>query len=227
LLHRTFQEIQRRRVQTLILDIRGNGGGTNSHVTDLYEYLAARPFLHIREAEIKATAVPYLLENADAVSLDTARFQRASAGTYDVRYRYPGATVRSPRLAFAGKVLLLTDGGTVSAGSELASLAYSQDRATLIGEETGGGYTGATGGLFLDLRLPASRLRLRIPTIRIRLGVDEQKVPHGHGVPPDFPVASSKTEFPKGPDPAMDLAFALVSKQFVRSSTPPRTVKER
>jgi C-terminal processing protease CtpA/Prc len=145
-----------------------------------------------------------------------------SKGKQVVNHLYAGTSTKMPvnKNLFRGDVVLLTSGKTTSAASEFAAIAHHLKRAKIVGEETGGCYYGATGGNFLLLTLPATRLEVRIPTIRIFTAVDEDLVhqPAGRGTFPDHYVVPAINNFLKGED--VQLKFAL---NLFNSQTKPRT----
>lgn len=79
---------------------------------------------------------------------------------------------------------ILTSGYTSSAASEFVAIAKYNKRAIIVGEETGGCYYGATGGNYINLILPGSKLEVRIPTIRIFTAVTDDFIrqPKGRGM---------------------------------------------
>ncbi len=191
-LHSIFKAIDERHVNNLIIDVRDNGGGNNGNVTDLYAYLASAPFKHLQRSEMVADHFTYINHVENPREFQQLHKVKNSEGTFQVDYRYPGTKVREPvkDYPFKGNVIVLANGGTVSAASEFVALVKSYKRATIIGEETAGSYYGATGGNYLLLLLPASKIKVRIPTIRIFTAVDVDTIsqPVGRGVLPDFTV---------------------------------------
>ena len=66
------------------------------------------------------------------------------------------------RQPFLGRLIVLIDGGSFSTTADVAAHLRSWRRATLVGEETGGGYEGNTSGLNALVVLPHSRLRFNV-----------------------------------------------------------------
>src|SRR5690606_12156679 len=82
-------------------------------------------------------------------------------------------------------VYLLFDGGTFSTASEFASIIFSNDRAVIVGEETGGGYYGKCSLGTPMLTLPNSKLRILVPLGKYELAVNRE-AKFGHGVFPQY-----------------------------------------
>lgn len=217
-LQNTFKELKIRNVRHLIIDLRNNGGGTNSNVADLFAYLTDKPFKHLEYAEMIAQKFTWLKYAENPSDFDNLRGVKTNAGTFLVNYRYPGTNFRSPvkEYGFNGDVYLLANGGTVSAASEFVAIAKFHKRAVVIGEETGGGYYGGTGGLYLKLILPTSKIKVRIPTIRIFTavsGTDTTKQPAGRGVIPDYQVEPTIRQWLKSDDAELNVALELITKK--------------
>ncbi len=212
-----FKALDNRHANNLIVDVRDNGGGNNGNVTDLYAYLASAPFKHIQRSEMVADHFTYINYVANPREFQTLRKVKNSGGTFQVDYRYPGAKVREPvkDYPFKGNLIVLANGGTVSAASEFVALAKYHKRATIIGEETGGCYYGATGGNYLLLVLPASKIKVRIPTIRIFTAVDVDTIsqPVGRGVLPDFTVVHDIKSRMNNNDTVLKFAINYITKQ--------------
>ena len=137
----------------------------------------------------------------------------ASDSSYEI-VQYPGRRLHEPIATnhFNGKLIVLVNGATISAASEFVALVHGSKQGTVIGEETGGCYYGSTGGSYLTLVLPNSRLRARIPTIRIFTAVPEDftQQPHGRGVLPDYPVSYSIGDLLTGRDRVMERALDIL-----------------
>ena len=148
-------------MQILIIDVRGNGGGNNQNITELFSYVAERPFRHLKKTERLAKTITYEQHIKNRAALAQLQGTRTATGTYSMNYLYAGASVRKPvnEHGFRGKLMVLANGGTVSAASEFAALAHGYKRALVVGEETGGCYYGASGGRYLTLVLPTASYR--------------------------------------------------------------------
>lgn len=195
-LEAVFNMIKKLKIKSLIIDLRKNGGGNNTNVKNMYAYLTDKAFLHLKKTQMTTQHFSFLnyAENPD--DFKNLRGSKVGERDYEVNYRYPGTSVTQPKINhFSGKVFILTSGATVSAASELVILARYHKRAIIIGEETGGCYYGATGGNYLRLILPYSKLRISIPTIRIYPAVNEDYSfqPFGHGVLPHIKTAVEDT----------------------------------
>ena len=204
-----FTQVHDRKISRLIIDLRNNGGGNNVNVSELYSYFADKPFYHLRKTEVSRQQLSHRNHIINITEYDNLRARLASDSSYEI-VQYPGRRLREPISAnrFDGKLIVLVNGATISAASEFVALVHGNKQGTIIGEETGGCYYGSTGGSYLTLLLPNSRLRARIPTIRIFIAVPEdfKQQPHGRGALPHYPVSYSIADVLTRRDRVMEMA---------------------
>ena len=210
-----FAQVNNRKINRLIIDLRNNGGGNNENVSELYSYFANSPFYHLRKTEVSIQPLSYRNHIINISEYDNLRSRLARDSSFEI-FQYPGRRLREPIGAnhFNGKLIVLVNGATVSAASEFAALAKGNKRGIVVGEETGGCYYGSTGGSYLNLVLPNSPLRARIPTIRIFTAVPEdlKQQPQGRGVLPDYPVSYSIEDLLTGRDRVMEMALDILHR---------------
>ena len=215
-----FRTINQRNIRTLIIDVRDNGGGNNQNVTELFSYVAARPFRHLKKTERLAKPITYGPHIKNQAAFAQLKGTRTAAGTYAMDYLYAGTSTRKPvnEYGFRGTLLVLANGGTASAASEFVALAHGYKRALVVGEETGGCYYGASGGRYLTLVLPNSQLQVRIPVIRIFTDVPEdyKRQPQGRGVLPDYAVRPTIIDRLAHEDPQFETALRLTNSTLLR-----------
>jgi hypothetical protein len=166
-LEKTFRKIKQDRIQKLIIDLRDNGGGSDQYGVMLYSYLTNKPFRY------------YLYQEKNKKKL---------SGRPGLGQQRPAA------IYYSGDLWILTSGQTFSAGAEFCSVAYSNQRGTFIGEETGGTYEGNHSGQLMRFEMPASKTTCWIPTVKYVMDVAPAKNP-GHGIVPHLPVQASAEEY--------------------------------
>lgn len=212
-----FKALEEKGVKHLIIDLRRNGGGNNDNVPELFSFLATHPFLHLKKTRMNARLYTYRQYFTHQKDVTTIQGVRQADGSYSVDERYAGTAYRAPanKYRFNGETILLTSGNTTSAASEFVAIARYNRRVLVAGEETGGCYYGATGGNYLHLVLPASKLEARIPTIQILTAVDEDTVrqPKGRGVIPDYPIVPTIKEVLAGRDGQLEEMINRIKKQ--------------
>ncbi len=114
-----FGAIQARHIQTLIIDIRNNGGGEETLGTELLSYLVDRPFSYYRCAVLNGTSfrfLKYALQDGTPYAELLPKYARPSTpdcaplGPYSLTNR-PNLGEQAPRSPhYTGAVYLLLDG---------------------------------------------------------------------------------------------------------------------
>lgn len=200
----SFQEIGRLKTQTLILDLRDNGGGNDEIGKLLATFLISKPFSYYRDLVINSLD-SNIFSPDRRIATDT--FEKRSDGKYH-RTNHPNLGIQRPSSpAFAGKVITLINGGSFSTTCELLSVLRFHQRATFIGEETGGDYYGNTSGYGAAIILPHSELKVDIPRLAYYMAVSGY--PADRGILPDIPASYSIQELLAKKDKEMELALAL------------------
>jgi C-terminal processing protease CtpA/Prc len=113
-----------------------------------------------------------------------------------------------PTLHFSGQVYVLTSGFTFSAGAILASLLKAHTNAVFIGQETGGGEAGCSGGLTSKVILPHTQLVINFPHFRMETNT---KAPNtGRGVMPHYPIIYTAQYIASGRDLELEKVVELI-----------------
>jgi carboxyl-terminal processing protease len=168
----------------IILDLRGNGGGS-TFVSDL---IAGR-----------------FLDQPTTYGRDyfSARLpQRGWRAHFDYRVTPRGAT-------YTGSLVLLIDDGVFSTAENFVVALVDSGRATTIGRETGGGsgnpvYFSLTGGGRARFSTGDFRRNPDVPGTGARI--------EGIGIAPDVGVSWTVEDVRAGRDPDLDTAIALFSQ---------------
>lgn len=196
-----FGQMAANRTEVLILDLRDNGGGDDRLGTLLLSYLLDKPFVHYRDIVARDTV--FALDGWVRLPYRT---ERRGDGLYHI-VDYPNLGVLRPSSpAFAGKVLVLMNGGSFSTTAEVISQLHSHGRAEFIGEESGGAYDGNNSGTIARVTLPHSRITLLVPLMSYYLSVGGGG-DNSRGVRPDYPVSYSIADYLSNSDKAMALAL--------------------
>lgn len=195
-LSRSFETIKENNIQTLIIDVSENGGGSEGNEGLLYSYFGEnyQKYLKVRaktqkaildngiDKPIKLKTFGFLERKFHNIKQSDKSYERKlNAGHGLMAYK------REPKFKFKGKVYIIISPITYSGGSEFANMMYSQGLATFVGQETGGGYLGNTSGYSQTLILPNSQIEIKIPALQFVMNV-EYKLPFGSGVKPHYEV---------------------------------------
>ncbi len=201
-----FQEIKRKKAQNLVIDLRGNGGGALKNSFKLMQYVVEEPFSANRVLLAKASAKANV-KFREKLMLGIS-FKRTDS-TYISSKSFTKIRQPKRKLGFKGKIFLLIDGGSYSASALFAAHLHAKNRATIIGEESGGNYYLAFAGFWSVKSLPHSKIGMRIPLIRLEYNVDSD-VPFNKGVPPHFTVQQGYADFWEGKDSHLEKVKELI-----------------
>ncbi|SFA41382.1 Peptidase family S41 [Pedobacter suwonensis] len=187
-----FADIQKRKLKTLVIDLRGNPGGNLVWLARFYSHMIDSPkYFYRLPEEIKKQKQLYNNQKM-RVWVD-----KMSKSAFELITPHP--------FTFKGKIYVLIDGGTFSVGSLLAANLKALKNVTFVGEETGGSKNVWTALTLKSLSLPTSQLLLRYGTLPAFFG-DITNI-DGRGVMPDVPVAYGVDDYLAGKDLELDLVL--------------------
>jgi hypothetical protein len=212
LFREAFRQFDEAGVLGLIVDLRGNGGGIGANAAHLVTFLSDSTFTPTLEMSFRGNDGYYASITSDDLALDEY-FGLAPAGDRYVITRTDSITELesfSPaaEYRFRGRLVVLIDGGTVSAAGMAAGLLQQYTDAIFVGQETGG-YAGMSNGLRqLAIRGEHTDTGINFPLAHSEFAVNPHR--RRRGVVPDHPVSSSVEELVAGRDAALELAVGLV-----------------
>lgn len=179
----SFKEINSKRISNLIIDLRGNAGGTDEYGALLYSYLTNKPFKYFLSVESTTSKIK-LKEN------------------YLLGIQQPQNN------SFNGKVLFLINGLCFSTTADFCAIAKSNNRGKFIGEETGGGYYGNTSGQTKTVKLPNSKINITIPKFKYVNHVVKAKY-KDRGIIPNYTILPTIDEVILHKDVQLNFALKL------------------
>jgi C-terminal processing protease CtpA/Prc len=212
----TFKTLREKGTRALILDLRGNGGGSDMYGAMLVSYLTDKPFRYFDHINVR-TFTPSFREHSDWRAEREGQLREGlapnPAGGYLVTAKlHPGVAEQSPgKYPFLGKVLVLIDGGTFSTAADFCAVTHHLKRATFIGEETGGGYYGNNSGMQTIVTLPNSKVRVRVPMYEYWNAVPGYAGLR-RGTRPDHVVETKAANLLRGVDEQLELAERLAAR---------------
>lgn len=197
---KTFKRIRKAKSDHLILDIRDNLGGSLSEINTLYSYLTDKKFTLIKAPEMTSKTSGmhqnYFRGQSLLSSIVSApAYPFFLAGNYllssrkDRRYyfrEFASRPTRPKEDAFKGKIYVLVNGASFSASSIISAKLKYENRAVIVGEETGGANDGTVAGVNNTIILPNSHLSLPIGLFLIRPNIEFEN--QNRGVVPNFSV---------------------------------------
>lgn len=212
----TFSKIKKAGSAYLIIDVRNNYGGSLHEINNLYSYLAPEPYVLIKPSQLASRITPLRTNYFRKSTPFQYAFKSLAYPTYvfaqtfstykkdgKVYYKMKAAKPTKPnKNAFQGKVFVLINGGSFSASSIItAKLKYDQ-RAILVGEETGGANDGTVAGFYSYQKLPHSKINLPIGLLLVQPNIDFLNTKKG--VSPDVIITESMQDIIDKKDPQLD-----------------------
>lgn len=199
------RELLRPRIQSffrargLILDLRGNPGGSYHLAEILYAYLTDRPFKLVRQVR---TRTRYFEADEAGARREMSRHALSHDNGWTVA-RPQSQPPMGKRHRYAGPLVVLTDEGTYSVASLLANAAREQRRATIVGATGGGSRRVVYAWRNRTFKLgPDERLLLSVPLWKadVRSGGPLLVVP-------DESIPRRLADFQEGRDAALEAAL--------------------
>lgn len=205
-----FTQINQAGVESLIIDMRGNGGGDEEPTIELFSHLYNKEFQFYKDVYLQERKIPNGKLYDDKIfflNIYAKLITKKKDGKYVLKAKglkaYPPAEQQ-----FGGEVIVLTDPYSFSATGEMTAILKEHNRVTFIGEEPGGNLNQNTSGAMLILNLPNSGLRAIVPVVVFEMNVTYPNT--GHGVIPDYEVKNSINDELNGVDSVMKFAKRLV-----------------
>lgn len=149
---KTFKAIRKDNIHSLVIDVRGNYGGSPQIASELFHYIHNGHFKTMGKSSMKVsspykeyfyTRYPYLRNNSHFLPED-----RHFIPIHSILTKKPGTYINEDIMfnekpfnedfEFKGDVYLLTNRDSYSAASSFASTFQCYGMGTIIGEETGG-----------------------------------------------------------------------------------------
>lgn len=196
----SIEELEDKGIDKLVLDLRGNGGGTDEYGALLVSYLCPRPFGYFARIEVTAD---YEGEGDVRTDAEGRRFVTAHSG---LQQQQPAESV------FEGQLVVLIDGGTFSTAADVATVLHHQRLGVFVGEETGGGYDGNTSGTSRAESLAHSQIRVDIPLWMYTTANEGHRF-SGRGVIPDHAVEPMIEDILGGRDPVLAKALEVLESR--------------
>jgi len=204
-----FQKIAKQKNKTLILDLRGNGGGVDSYGAYLVSYFTDKPFRYFDRIHLISIAPSFAtLKSQTLDDLRDGTIPDPKGGYLVTPKLHPGVGELVPaKTPFKGKVFVLIDGGTFSTSADVAAILKNITKPVFIGEETGGAYEGNSSGLNALIVLPNSRLKLKINMYGYWNAVPQLE--KGRGVQPNYFIEKKIHDVLNGIDLQLNKAVEL------------------
>lgn len=209
-----FRAIEKSGITGLIIDLRGNGGGIGANAAHLVTYLSDSTFTPTLEMNFRGKDAYYASITEEDLGLDDYFGLTESADRYVVTRSDIITELQSftpvTEGRYRGKLIVLIDGGTVSAAGMAAGLLQQYTDAVIVGQETGG-YAGMSNGVRqLTVRGEHTDSGINFPLAHSEFAVNRHR--RSRGVVPDHPVQDTLEDIISGRDAVLAEAVDLLGR---------------
>lgn len=191
-------------IKNLIIDLRENNGGNYKNCFQLYSYLTNKNFHEFDTAWTKFKTVPFAAYTSDNFrsgewdAVEEIINQDFSKDSADLHFLSPEKNEwwQPNGNRFTGNVYLVTNPSVSSAAAYFAALLYNEGRATIVGEETEGGYYKHNGFHLVEYELPNTKIGFSFSIANVKHALPGKfNEPLGRGVIPNRIVPSTYKDF--------------------------------
>ena len=213
----SFKILDSLKTETLIIDLRNNLGGRLNDIAYLYSYLTDKNFTMINPSEVhsrtpflksmmSSNTTPNLVKGVFALgapiiaAIELLKTEKKEGVIY---YKLKPCKERKPKpLNFKGKIYVLINGNSFSASAVLSAKLHGEERATFVGEETGGAYNGTVAGFGKNYELPNTKVQAKFGLMHI--DATNKTMIDGHGVKPDVEILPTYKDRLNNVDPELE-----------------------
>ena len=176
---KSFEKIESSEAESLIIDLRKNGGGSTELSDYLYGFVSSREFRTFAEVRVKLSE-PIRKRLAET----RPEFELPEKGI--VTYNSELQTPSERKTRFDGNLFVLTGPGTFSTATNFAAIIKDYGVGKIAGKETGG-LASSYGDIYYD-RLPNSNLKFGVS---FKYFLRPAGFDNGRGVMPDIKINSN------------------------------------
>ncbi|MFS0490872.1 S41 family peptidase [Leadbetterella byssophila] len=210
-----FKQIEKDSIQSLILDMRGNGGGAIVNVKRLLQCVLQEPFqlydsISVTKNGFKKVFKPYL--GITTIAGRAYLNKKNEQGFYRTYYNKGQAHKPNKKHNYKGNLVVLMDGGSYSATTFTIALLKNKERGIFVGTPPGGADWGSFAGLDYTAKLKNSGLKVRIPLMSL-IHNTEGKKREDFFVQPDYHIEQSYSDFLERKDTVLGFALKLLQNE--------------
>lgn len=208
----SFKSIDDGHIKNLLLDLRGNGGGTDEYGKILFSYFISQPFDYYTSLRMNKESFDFFKYTSSPDRKAPKGMLKAnSEGSFE-NIKHPNVGQQNPTLpTFTGNIFVLINGSCFSTTSEFLSILHYHTKAVFIGEESGGGYYGNCSGPAPEFFLPITKVSVEIPLMNYTMAVKGYPYPD-RGLIPDHEIVPSIKNKMEHKDVELEFAKSLINR---------------
>jgi C-terminal processing protease CtpA/Prc len=209
-----FTEIKSRNIKNLVLDLRDNTGGSDPNAVYLTSYFFDKPFRYWDRIEVTEAIAK------EIKGLSTRIFYRKPIQKDSIWLWQKAKTVKDfdyyelqqpAKNNFNGNTYLLVNGFCMSSCSDVIAILKHNNKAIVVGEETGGGYQGNNSGMMPESVVKPFSFSVTVPLQKYVNYVDAS-INTGRGTIPDYFINFNLNDLIENKDKAKDFVTGLISQ---------------
>ncbi len=210
----SFRYLKKNHIGDLVIDVRGNGGGSVTNSTFISRFLTDHRFKiadSLYAISRKNRYGRYIQNNFWNDLFIKFFTHRRSDGHYHFGYFEHHYFKPKKHNHYNGAVYIMTGGNSFSATTLFVNSIIRQDNVIVVGEETGGGAYGNNAWLIPDVTLPVTGIKFRLPLFRLVMNKNYPK--NGRGILPEIEVDPTLDAIRRGADYKLDKVMELIKEK--------------
>jgi hypothetical protein len=209
---RAFATIKSENIKNLVVDMRDNTGGTDPNAVYFTRHFFDKPFRYWDRIEVTESIAK------EIKGFGIRLFYRKPIQKDSVWLWQKGKTVKDfdyyemqkpAKNNFNGNTYVLINGFCMSSCSDAIAILKYNNKATFIGEETGGGYHGNNSGLMPESVVQPFNFLITVPLQKYVNHVEDSENT-GRGTMADYPINFNIEKLMENKDEGKDLAITLI-----------------
>lgn len=215
---KAMKKIRKAGSESLIIDLRYNGGGWDVIGMEILSYLVEEESFQYYQRAFAATNDSEFFKYTGASESEIEEAKKELIPQEDGTFLLdPAMNVGLRPYAakanrFDGDIYFLIHEMTGSAAVEFAALAKSMNLGIFIGTETNGAYQGGNGSMFIKMSLPNSGIFINSPLVSGYQELKTQKIKN-RGIMPDYLVDLKREDLLNKYDRQAEFAKDLIRKR--------------